>query len=76
MAGIVRCDCDGYRSDHKCFNVSEIANKVKSVPRNYINERGNYITDEGLAYLRPLIIGECNITYKDGIPQHYIFPKI
>lgn len=76
MAGIVREDKKEYSSYYKCFDVSEIANKVKSVPREYINERGNNITDEGIAYLRPIIVGECNITYKDGIPQHYIFPKI
>ena len=76
MAGIVRNEGAIYTSSNKCFNVSEIANQVKSVPRNYINDRGNYITDEGIAYLRPLIIGECGITYADGIPQHYIFPKI
>jgi len=76
MAGIVRENTDNYSTSYKSFDVSEIANKVKSVPREYINERGNYITSEGIKYLRPLIIGECNISYTDGIPQHYIFPKI
>ena len=49
---------------------------VKAVPREYINNEGNGITEVGLTYLRPLIAGETKPKYDGGIPMHYIFPKI
>lgn len=53
-------------------NVEEIANKIKKVPDRFINERGNFITDECARYLLPLIIGETDVKYKDGLPVHII----
>ncbi len=53
-------------------DVSEIANMVKSVDSKFINERGNNVTDECLEYLLPLIKGERNIKYKDGLPVHFV----
>ncbi len=53
-------------------DISTIANGVKSVPERYINERGNGITEECLEYLRPLILGEPNISFKNGMPMHFI----
>lgn len=52
--------------------VNEIANKVKTVPDAYINEDGNGITDEGLRYLAPLIIGERRPVFENGMPKHII----
>ena len=53
-------------------DVSEIANMVKHVDAKYINERGNNVTDECLEYLLPLIKGERNIKFKDGLPVHFV----
>ena len=52
--------------------VSEIANRVKAVPDAFINEKGTDITDEGLAYIAPLIAGELRTQFKDGLPVHLI----
>ncbi|MBO7169656.1 MAG: 6-phosphofructokinase [Clostridia bacterium] len=52
--------------------VSEIANKVKTVPDAYINEAENGITEAGLAYLAPLILGERACAYENGMPKHFI----
>ncbi len=73
MAGYERVSNDPYKVDFRTFNVLEIANKVKGVPDEYINDEANGITEAGIAYLRPLINGEVIIPYTDGIPQHYIF---
>ncbi len=52
--------------------VSEIANKVKVVPDEYINAAGNGITEAGIRYLAPLIIGERAISFENGMPKHFI----
>lgn len=76
MAGITRLSDEPYASGYASFDVSLIANQVKAVPRDYVNAEGNGITDAGIKYLRPLIKGECNIKYENGVPCHYIFKKI
>lgn len=51
--------------------VSEIANKVKTVPDAYINAEGNGITEAGIAYLAPLIVGERRGAFENGMPKHF-----
>lgn len=70
MATHKRISSHPYKLEYTCHDVSEIANQVKSVPDNYINTRGNDITDEMLDYLHPLIQGEVSLTYKDGLPSY------
>ena len=76
MAGLVRTSDAPYTTEYKTFDIKTIANMVKSVPNEYINSDGNGITEAGLTYLRPLIVGETKPTFECGIPMHYIFPKI
>lgn len=52
--------------------VSRVANQIKTIPQEYINERGNNVTDELLHYLQPLIIGEVQVPMKDGLPVHFV----
>ncbi|MBQ4137496.1 MAG: 6-phosphofructokinase, partial [Clostridia bacterium] len=61
----------------KCVarDISEIANKIKYVPREFITERGNNVTDECVDYLLPLINGEVSLTYKDGLPVHFVIER-
>ena len=75
MAAFVRsCGNDGsYSVSVVPQDVREIANKIKKVPLNYINSSGNGVTDECAEYLLPLILGECDIPYKNGIPKHFSF---
>lgn len=56
------------RYDHA--PIAGIANEVKSIPREWINETGNDITPALYEYLKPLIQGEVSISYKDGIPVY------
>jgi 6-phosphofructokinase 1 len=59
-----------YQVSYDVADISGIANAVKSVPREFINEAGNNVTQEMLDYLSPLIIGEPAIAYKDGLPEY------
>lgn len=61
-----------YRVEISSSPVSAIANMVKIVPDAYINESGNGITDAGIAYLAPLIIGERTPVYENGMPKHFV----
>ena len=49
-------------------DISEVANKEKFVPNEYINEEGNNVTKECIDYIAPLILGEKSIKYKNGMP--------
>lgn len=49
-------------------SVDDIANQAKSIPREWINEAGNDVTEKLLEYMRPLIQGEPDLKYEDGLP--------
>ena len=72
MMTIERISTEPYEVEISHRDVSEIANKVKHVPEKFINERGNHITDECARYLLPLIRGELDVKYENGIPKHII----
>lgn len=70
MATITRTSDKPYEVVYGGHPVCEIANGVKAVPREWINERGNDVTEEMLIYLKPLIKGEAKLEYVDGLPQY------
>ncbi len=48
--------------------LSLVANMEKKVPLRWINRRGNFVTEEFIEYVRPLIQGEVNIPTQNGLP--------
>ena len=72
MMTIDRVDGSEYSSKIGYADISKIANEVRGVPREFINENGNGITEAGLEYLRPLILGEVELEYENGIPKHFV----
>ena len=70
MASIRRISADPYRVEYTSVPVSEVANKEKKVPLSWITEDGHDVTEEMMAYLRPLILGEPAMQYENGIPVH------
>ena len=48
-----------------------VANRVKSVPREFINSDKNFVTAECVEYLSPLILGERKVQLEKGIPPHF-----
>ena len=59
-----------YEVEYSHARISEIANEAKSVPRHWINEKGNDITRELIDYLKPLIEGEVVLSYENGLPRY------
>ena len=74
MAAFVRRgDAEHYDVSIEPVEVSAVANAVKHVPREYINADGNGVTDACIDYLLPLIRGEAEIEYQNGLPLHFSF---
>ena len=72
MMTILRAEGEEYCSYIGSSDVSKIANQTKFVNDEFINERGNNVTDECCKYLLPLIAGERNIKFEGGLPVHII----
>ena len=70
MAAIRRIQNEPYRIEITDVPVSEAANAEKKVPMEWMTPAGNDVTEEMIAYLRPLIQGEPEIIYENGIPCH------
>ena len=52
-------------------DASDIANKERFFPKEWINEKGNNVLDGAVEYFLPLIQGEQIIRMKNGIPIHF-----
>ena len=50
--------------------VKDIANKAKPVPVKWINDAHNDVTGEFERYIKPLVEGEVDVFYKDGIVDY------
>jgi len=59
-----------YRVTYGTLPVSEIANREKHIPREWINKRGNYVTQEMITYLTPLIEGDFGVKTHHGVPVY------
>lgn len=59
-----------YTVEYTTEDVSVVANTEKTVPRSWINEAGNDVTDEMIEYLNPLIEGVVQTPYRNGLPDY------
>ncbi len=72
MIAMRRKDGDKYEISYDALDIKDIANGEKFVPCSFINDQGNDVTDEFIKYAKPLISGERNVKYKNGIPDYII----
>ncbi len=72
VAAIQRVCDSPYVVEYTCIPVVDVANRVKYVPREWILPAGNDVTDEALAYIRPLVQGELPLLTRDGMPRHFV----
>jgi len=70
MPIIERVSSKPYRWRIAVANLSDIANKEKMMPRDFITEDGFHITPKCRSYLSPLIQGEAPPPYRDGLPDY------
>ncbi|CUX23436.1 6-phosphofructokinase [Clostridium sp. C105KSO13] len=74
MVILNRLSDDPYQSGTELKDVHKIANDEKLVPRGWVNDDGNYVTDAFVNYVRPLIQGDVSPIMVDGIPRHLFRP--
>ncbi len=70
MVILERLSDDPYQCTTSLRNVHKVSNVEKVVPREWINKDGDYVTEEFLDYVRPLIQGDVPPIMVDGIPRH------
>ncbi|MGF7145706.1 6-phosphofructokinase 1 [Anaerotaenia torta] len=68
MAAIGRLSDRPYRVELLSVPVDEVANREKTVPLNWITPDGHDVTEELIDYMMPLIQGETEVKFKNGIP--------
>lgn len=76
MVTLVRGDSDSYVCETGLADLSEIANGVKSLPAAWINEDGVSLSYQFVKYASPLIQGEVQIPYENGLPRFVKLGKV
>ena len=65
-----------YEVKYETENIDLIANKEKKIFDNWINEAGNDVTEDMVSYLRPLVEGEIQIPYENGVPKYLFLDEV
>ena len=77
MIGFERGIKDGkYACRTKLIPLMEVANVEKKIPREWINEAGNYVNHQFIEYALPLIQGEPDLPKEDSLPRFARLKKI
>lgn len=72
MPTIVRTSDKPYQWTIGVAKLADVANREKSLPRDFISADGFGITAKARRYLAPLIQGEDYPPYKNGMPQYVV----
>lgn len=64
-----------YIPNYGIVPVCDVANQIKYVPREWINDSGNNVLPAALNYIRPLIQGEPNVLTEYGVARHFIIKQ-
>lgn len=59
-----------YLTSYSSFDIHEVANVERKVPLDWIINDGTYVSDEFISYAKPLIMGEIEPYFSEGVPQH------
>ncbi len=72
MVTLNRSDDNGYNCTTSVYDIHNIANVEKKVPLEWIDNENHQMKEEFIKYAKPLIIGELQPIFKDGLPVHLI----
>ncbi len=59
-----------YQIAIESYDIGQIANVERVIPREWVNDACNDVLQPCIDYMLPLIQGECEIQYKDGMPVY------
>ncbi|MBS1484823.1 MAG: 6-phosphofructokinase, partial [Clostridium sp.] len=76
MIILKRVSDDPYICVTDIYDVHKVANVEKKVPREWINSDGDYVTEEFVNYIRPLIQAELTPIMTDGLPRHLYYTDV
>ncbi len=76
MVTLLRGDADHYTCETGLAPLGEVANGVKKLPREWINEDGVSMNFQFLRYAQPLIQGEVALPYDNGVPMYARLDKV
>ena len=68
MITLVRGESENYTCETGLAPLAEVANSVKKLPREWINEDGVSMNFQFLRYAQPLLVGEIPIPHDNGVP--------
>jgi len=66
-------DSDEYITETTTEDVADIANKIKKMPKAFIDTKNKTVTQKCIDYMLPLIQGEYPSQFEDGLPVHFVF---
>lgn len=76
MIILKRISDDPYICVTDIYDVHKVANVEKKVPREWINEEGDFVTEDFVNYIRPLIQAELTPIMVDGLPRHLYYTDV
>lgn len=76
MVTLLRGDDDFYSCETGLTSLSEIANGVKALPGSWINEDGVSMNYQFIKYAQPLIQGEVEVPYENGVPKFAALTRV
>lgn len=75
MVNIIRKGDEKYDVEYGFVEAFKVANRVKTLPKDFIKSDYSDVSEKALEYLKPLIRGEVSLEYVDGVPNFYILDK-
>jgi len=76
MVTLLRGDKDIYSCETGLAPLSDVANSIKKLPREWINEDGTSMNFQFLRYAQPLIQGEITLPHDGGVPVFARLEKV
>jgi 6-phosphofructokinase 1 len=72
MVVMTRSNSSDYEINYSLYDIHDIANVEKKIPDNMIDKVNKTLTNDYITYAKPLIMGELQPIFKDGLPVHLI----
>lgn len=69
MMAFRRVSEDPYKVEIISADTADVANHVKHFPQEWITDHGSNVSDEAIKYFLPLIQGENEVIYENGLPK-------
>jgi ATP-dependent phosphofructokinase / diphosphate-dependent phosphofructokinase len=75
VVGIKRLQNAPYKYETILMNPRKVANHIKYFPKAWISKENNFVTDDALEYITPLIQGTPELPMENGLPKYSIIKR-